>query len=51
MVQSNLSSPDSCYPGTSLNRAADSLYFFADITEIVGSTVGVAYCILRHRQI
>ena len=26
-VQSNLSYPDSCYPGTSLNRAADSLYF------------------------
>ena len=26
-VQSNLSYPDSCYPGTSLNRAADSLSF------------------------
>ena len=26
-IQSNLSYPDSCYPGTSLNRAADSLYF------------------------
>ena len=26
-LQSNLSYPDSCYPGTSLNRAADSLYF------------------------
>ena len=26
-VQSNLSYLDSCYPGTSLNRAADSLYF------------------------
>ena len=27
VVQSKLSYPDSCYPGTSLNRAADSLYF------------------------
>ena len=26
-VRSNLSYPNSCYPGTSLNRAADSLYF------------------------
>ena len=26
-IQSNLSYSDSCYPGTSLNRAADSLYF------------------------
>ena len=26
-VQSNLSYPDCCYLGTSLNRAADSLYF------------------------
>ena len=26
-IQSNLSHPDSCYPGTSLNRAADSLHF------------------------
>ena len=26
-VQSNLSYPDSCYPGTSLNRAADLPYF------------------------
>ena len=27
MVQSNLSYPDSCYPGTSLNQAADLPYF------------------------
>ena len=28
-IQSNLSYPDSCYPGTSLNRAADFFLLYA----------------------
>ena len=42
LPQSNLSYSDSCYPGTSLNRAADSLYLSINLAEIVGSTEGVA---------
>ena len=41
LLQSNLSYPDSCYLGTSLNWAADFLYY-ADLSDIVANTVGVA---------
>ena len=33
-LQSNLSYPDSCYPGTSLNRAADLLYFMLTLQKL-----------------
>ena len=34
MIQSNLSYPDSCYPGTSLNRAADLPYFMLTLQKL-----------------
>ena len=43
-IQSNLSYLDSCYPGTSLNSTGQLiLSIIANIAEIVGSIVGVAY--------
>ena len=33
-LQSNLSYPDSCYPGTSLNRAADLPYFMLTLHKL-----------------
>ena len=33
-IQSNLSYPDSCYPGTSLNRAADLPYFMLTLQKL-----------------
>ena len=34
LIQSNLSYPDSCYPGTSLNRAADLPYFMLTLQKL-----------------
>ena len=41
-VQSNLSYPDSCYPGTLPQPGSRFSLFYADLAEILGSTVGVA---------
>ena len=55
-MQSNLSYLDSCYPGTSLNWAADYLYYnYADLAEIVGAVQWVwpiiAYVFILYSEI
>ena len=54
MVSLNLSYLDSCYLGTSLNRAADSLYFILILQKLWAVEWVwpiIAYCILRYGQI
>ena len=54
IIRSNLSYLDSCYPGTSLNRAADSLYFTLILQKLWAAQWVwpiIAYVFILHSEI